>query len=166
MEFFIYMSIAFCGYFAVPINTPEIFIDRKNDWGNDLVMTIGKIALTFTILLAFVVNYICCKISIINLVCKSPEDFTKKKNIFITLGIIIFTTLVGVLYSKVTPYISFLGGLLAVILTYLVPTMIHVKITHFPLSSPRVFIPIIISGLLTLCGWTAAVLVLKDIITN
>ena len=166
LEFLIYALIAFCGYLSQTVSTPKLIIDRKTVFSTDIVMTIGKMGFFLTITIAYIVNYICCKISLINITCDHPDQFTNKMNIIITLITITLTTSIGCLYSNVVDYLSFLGGFLAVVLAYLIPTMLHVKVTHWPKTSLKVVIPIITTAIMVIIGWTGAIMVIINIITG
>lgn len=166
LEVIMYIIITYSGYFSQTVNTPKIIIDRKSIFNNDIVMTLGKIGFFITITVAYIVNYICCKISIINIAFNNPEKFTNKINFIVTLIVVLLTTTIGCLYSNVVDYLSFLGGLLAVVLTYLIPTLLHIKVTSHHKYSYKVIIPLICTLLIVAIGWTGAIIVVLNIITG
>lgn len=165
-EFIIYSLIALCGYLSQPQSTPQLIIDRMSVFSSDIVMTIGKIGYFFTIVIAYIVNYICCKISIVNLLCDHPDQFTQKLNVIVTAITVLTTTVIGCLYANVVDYLSFLGGFLAVILTYMIPTIIHIKSTSHKWYHPAIIFPFVTTVILVFIGWSGAIIVLRNIITN
>lgn len=160
-----YIFISLAGYFSSLENTPEVFIDRTSPFSNDYIMTCGKILLIINLIISYIVNYLCCKISLVQLIYKT-EHYSFKQNFILTFIVITISTSVGTLYSKVTDYLSIFGGLIAVVLAFLVPTLIHTKVTHYNKYDWRVVIPLIYSIILTIIGWIGALLVLKKVVTG
>lgn len=164
LETIIYALISICGFLSQPLNTPAIIIDKDSIFENDIIMTIGKIGLFFTIFVAYVVNYICCKLCLINLLCEDPDEFTSMKNVLVTFITVMSTTLLGCLYSGVTDYLALLGGFVTVVLTYLIPTYIYLKTSEHKWYSPKIVFPVIITGVIFLIGWIGGIVTLKNMI--
>lgn len=166
LEFVIYFLFGLSGYLTAPIDTPSMIIDRASIFSNDLLLSIGKTAFLLALLIAFAVNFICCKISIVNLTCNSPQEFTNKKNFIVTFISLILVTSLACLYAKVNDYLDFLGGLIAVTLSFLIPTLLHLKVTTKPLTHWRVVIPIIMAVIICFLGYSGAIMVLIKIISG
>lgn len=165
-EFIIFFSFGLSGYLTAPIDTPIMIIDRTTIFANDIILSIGKTAFLIAIMIAFAVNFICCKISIINLTCNSPEEFTTKRNFIVTLISLVGITSLACLYAKVNDYLDFLGGLIAVTLSFLIPTLLHLKVTTKSWTHWRVVIPIIMGFIICFLGYSGAIMVLIKIISG
>ena len=75
---FFYFVVGTVGYLTMPINTPDLIIQRKKIFTNDIVMTIGRIAFFFTLLSKVPVNYNSYRISFCEIFFHNSEISDKK----------------------------------------------------------------------------------------
>lgn len=158
--FSIYILIGLSGYLSVPMGTPNIIIDRKKIFDNDIVMSIGKILFLLNLIFTFAVNYICLRISIVNLLFKDPETFNNnnKYNYAITFVIVLSATLIACVYSEASSYMSILGGFLAVIITNFLPTYLWVKTNDLPKYHWRNIVAVCLTGFIVCIGWFSGII--------
>jgi amino acid permease len=156
-----YLLVAVCGYFSVPMNTPSLIIDRNSIFSNDIAMSIGKILFMISLLFSYAVNYICAKISVVNIFFVNKE-FTEFHNYIITIGSVIATTVIGCAYSKVNDYMNIMGGFIAVILTNILPTYMYVKTSKHDKYSWKTIVPVTMATVTVIIGWTAGIITIKN----
>ncbi len=60
---FFYLIVGITGYLSMPLNTPDLIIQRKKIFNTDIFMTIGRCAFVFTLLTKIPCNYNSFRIS-------------------------------------------------------------------------------------------------------
>lgn len=164
-----YLLIGIAGYISIPIETPELIIDRKSIFKSDYLMFIGKIFFTVMLFFSFTVNYVCARINIVNLLfkCENGSDqnanFTDKHNYIITAIILVLVTISACVYSDVTDYMKILGGFLTVIITNILPTLLYVKTSKHSKTHWKTIVPVVMTAITTIIGWTAGVITIINI---
>lgn len=92
------------------------------------------------------------------------SDVILLSNYSLTIPTLIVTTLISVLYQKITDYISLLGSFCSVIIALFVPGMIYIKGNGLPLSHWRNISTIILVTFLSGIGFTSGVFTIMGII--
>jgi len=118
--FAIYFFSAVCGFMSVPIFTPDLIVYRKTIFKNDMFMSVAKLGMTFTLLMATPVNYNVFRMSIFKLAWDNKE-IDNLRNYLITIPTMILCILVAILYNKVMAYLSILGGFCSVLICFIFP---------------------------------------------
>ena len=72
--------------------------------------------------------------------------------------------MIGVLYDKISAYISILGGFCSVIIAFLIPGMLYIKNNDYPLTHYKNVLSIIAIGVLSFIGFTAGVISIIKIV--
>ena len=88
----IYILIGILGYLTQPIDTPDLIIERKSVFKKDYFMIIGRILLTLTLL------------------GKIAPNYSTFLNCILTIPLLLFSTLIVVLYQNIGDYVDFLGS--------------------------------------------------------
>ena len=98
----LFIVITVIGYLIWPVNRPDLIIEReKIRKGADVPMSIGRIALVLTVMMKLPNNYTLLRITIFNMVWGSTE-IINKKNVIVTLIMLIVCCTVIVLYSQIS----------------------------------------------------------------
>ena len=88
----IYILIGILSYLTQPIDTPDLIIERKSVFKKDYFMIIGRILLTLTLL------------------GKIAPNYSTFLNCILTIPLLLFSTLIVVLYQNIGDYVDFLGS--------------------------------------------------------
>lgn len=70
----------------------------------------------------------------------------------------VFSCLIGVLYDKISAYISILGGFCSVIIAFLIPGLIYIKNNDYPITHYKNILSILLVSILSIIGFTAGVI--------
>ena len=152
----LYLITSISGFFTAPVNSPALIIYRPKIGKTDIIMQIGKIAICANLILACPSNYNSFRLSLFELVFHR-NDIPDKLNYLTTIPIVIVTTTIGILYSKITSYISLLGGFCSVVLIFLMPGLLFIKGTPGKYSSPKKIFTICMVAILCSCGYIAGI---------
>lgn len=76
-----YTIVGTTGYLSMPINTPDLIIQRKKIFDSDLLMTIGRIAFVFTLLTKIPANYNSFRISFSEYFLRTSDPSNKQYNV-------------------------------------------------------------------------------------
>jgi len=71
---------------------------------------------------------------------------------------LVFSCLIGVLYDKISAYISILGGFCSVIIAFLIPGLIYIKNNDYPITHYKNILSILLVSILSIIGFTAGVI--------
>jgi amino acid permease len=74
----IYLIVGLAGYLSVPVNTPELIIERYRLFDSDMVMTFGWIFFIFTLLMKIPAKYNSFRITFIGLLGYDPSVISNK----------------------------------------------------------------------------------------
>lgn len=72
--------------------------------------------------------------------------------------------MIGVVYDKISAYISILGGFCSVIIAFLIPGMLYIKNNDYPLTHYKNVLSIIAISVLSFIGFTAGVISIIKIV--
>ena len=154
----IYILISISGFLTSPINSPDLIIYRRNNgvFKNDIIMIIAKIGIAISLLLSIGPNYNSFRISFCGFF-KGEESISNLQNFLLTSITIFLSTLISVLFRDILTYISLLGGLIAVIISILIPGCLYVKSNEYSLSHWKNICSIVLIIFLTTIGFVAAI---------
>ena len=160
---FIFITVVISGYFTCPINTPDLIIQRKKIInGPDYLMSIGRLALSFTIIMKLPSNYASLRITIFDKIWNNTE-ISNRKNIIVTFITIFFCYTISVLYIKISDYIKILGGVCSTLVGFLFPAMLITRTNNRERYHWKNVGTIFIFLLLTLIGFVASGKTIYDI---
>lgn len=164
-EGIVFIFLGTCGYLSVPLDTPPLIVYRTSIFNSDWILSIGKVLLILTVLFSYAPNFICIKITIIDLFFPRHRDnIPFVLNMTITLVIILSSTTIGCLYSNITSYLAILGGFLAVIIANGFPALLYLKVSDTPMSSWKSIFIIVFNVIYIGAGWFAGFITILNII--
>jgi len=73
----LYAIVGLSGYLSNPIGTPPLIIERYKLYSNDIIMTIGRIAFIFTLIMKIPANYNSFRLALLGLFSKQ-DNFDQK----------------------------------------------------------------------------------------
>lgn len=117
----LYILVGTAGFFTVPFQTPDLIIMRKSIFNNDILMTIGRLAIVLTLMVKIPAKYNLFRLSFMQLVFNESGEISNKKNLLVTLPTLLITVTIGALYSDISRYISLLGSFCSVIIAFIFP---------------------------------------------
>ena len=144
----IYILIGILGYLTQPIDTPDLIIERKSVFKKDYFMIIGRILLTLTLL------------------GKIAPNYSTFLNCILTIPLLLFSTLIVVLYQNVGDYVDFLGSFSSIFFCFVIPGFMYIKMNGLPKYHWKNILTVIYVVVFTiLCGISGGYTV-RDIIRN
>jgi amino acid permease len=135
IEIVLYVSIAFGGYFSTFADTKDVFLERPDLPGfNDVFIQIAKISLFICLHCTMAINYNIMRMSFKSIIFGSKEiSFLKD------FSMVVFTYIVSniaVFYiSNVTQILGVIGGVCTIVLCFVNPILIHIKLSNKPKGS-------------------------------
>ena len=162
LNLIIYLSIAICGFLTSPLSNEPLIIFRKKIFDNDIFMTIAKISLALDLYLCIPANYNSLRASFFLLIFKT-DVIDNCRNFFITIPILFLSTFISAIFEDILSYISILGGFFCSIICFFIPGLLMILTSQKSFLSPKNLITIIILGTLSLIGFIAGVLTVKNL---
>ena len=154
------------GYLTWPISTPSLIIERKKIVKSaDIPMSIGRIALVLTIIMKLPSNYNSLRLTLFNIFW-GTTTITKKKNIFITLIVLVLCCTVSILYSEISGYIKLIGGICSAIVGFLIPSLLYTRTNKYAKWHWKNIITQGVFLAFTLIGFISAGRTIYEIITG
>ena len=117
-------------------------------------MIIAKIGISISLILAIGPNFNAFRISFFELFTGS-DSISNFQNFILSSVSMIISTLISVLFSDILTYISLLGGLIAVIITILIPGCLYVKSNDYNLSHWKNICAIVLIIILSTIGFVS-----------
>lgn len=161
----LFLIVGILGYLTHPINTPDLIIDRYKYFGSDWIMTFGKFVLVFGLLFKIPVSFNSFRISLVTLLFEDGE-LTRKRNLTITIVFLLVSILIGVLYSKISDYISLIGGLCGTMIAFGFPCMVYVKSNDYKITHWKNIFTLVVCSMLCCIGFIGAGFTVRNIINN
>ena len=158
-----YLIIGIFGYLTQPIDTPDLIIERNKIFDNDIFMSIGLIFFLFTIIVKICVNYNTLRYTILNLLNYKTDDFPYSTNLTITGLVLIFSTLISVIFQSISSYISLLGSFCTVIISFFIPGLIYIKGNEFSMKHYNNILALIFICFIVAYGLWCGILTIKDL---
>ena len=161
----IYISVAICGFMTAPLKPQSLIIYRESVFENDIFMTIAKIALALDLFLCLPANYAYFRCSFFIFFFKT-DQIDIKRNLLVTIPILLISTLIGALYKDILSYISLFGGFCSSIICYLIPGALMVVTSGESVTSSKNIIRMIVIIFLTTMGFMGGVQTIRGNITG
>lgn len=160
----VFLVIATVGYLTWPIGTPSLIIERpKIVSGPDILMCIARFALIITVIFKLPSLYNSLRISIFGSIWGTTE-ITTGKNIIVTMLVFLFCCTVSILYTEISGYINFIGGLCSSIVGFFFPALLYLKKKDH--ITVKAIIVLIIFSIVTIIGLIAAGTTIAQIISG
>lgn len=159
-----YLTIGITGYLTQPIKTPDLIIERRKIFSNDIIMIIGRIAFILTLIPKISNNYNALRVSILTLLKYDSKDYPNKVNWIITLIFFSISTTIASLYQSVSDYISLIGSFCSVIIAMLIPGICYIKGNDYHIKHYKNILTIILIVVLSIFGITSGIFTIKGII--
>ena len=163
LDFIIYLAVAICGFMTAPLSDEPLIIYRKKIFDNDIFMTIAKISLALDLYLSIPANLNSLRASFFLLVFDT-DKIDNRRNVLVTIPVLLIATLIAALFEDILSYISILGGFFCSIICFLVPGLLMVLTSKEKVTSPKNLSIIIFLGFLCLIGFTAGGLTVVNLI--
>jgi amino acid permease len=152
VELVLYIAISFCGYFSTFDDTPDIFLKRDDIPGfNDYFIQIAKVTLFICLHCIMAINYNIMRMSLRTMFFDG-EQIPWLKDFFITLFTYIFTNTLVFFISDITQILGIIGGFCTIILCFVNPILIHIKLNDKPINSYENIFNIALMVFVTLFG--------------
>ena len=158
---FLHFLAIVCSFLTEPVNPEDLIIYRKDKGnGKDILMTISKLLMTFSLIATTPTNYIGLRLSIANSFTKGI--ISKKFNYILTFSSIYGCALVAAMYDKVLNYLSYIGGFFTVFVSYLFPILLYIYSNGKPLTYWKNLLELFIAILLCCIGIIAGIATIID----
>lgn len=161
----LFSVIALFGYLSLLTDVPPLIVMRRapNTISNDGAMVFGRFLICLTLVIGVPLNLHPCRSSIEKLCFKVEGTSPLWIHILITLGFIIVTMTVAIVFPNIVFVFSFLGGFCGTIMAIIIPALLHVKLSNKPTNSIQNII--ILSGMtiLSCIGFTAIIINIVNI---
>ena len=162
----LFLVISVIGYLTWPVNTPDLIIEReKIRTGADVPMSIGRIALVLTVMMKLPNNYTSLRITIFNMVWGSTE-ITNKKNVIVSLIVLIICCTVSVLYSQISGYIKLIGGICSSVVGFIIPALLYARTNRYERWHWKNVMNVTVYAIMTCIGFIAAGVTIYGIIKD
>jgi amino acid permease len=73
-----YLIVGVTGYLSNPLGTPDLIIERYKLFDSDIIMTLGRIAFVFTLIMKIPANYNSFRLSLLNLIGYDVKKISNK----------------------------------------------------------------------------------------
>lgn len=159
----IYFIVGIFGYLSFPENTPKLFIFRESIFEFDIIMIIGKILLSLSLIVNAGAGFNIIRISGIKLLFrKSSSEITTTINFVFTLITLLFIAMIVTVYDKIINLLSIIGGFIIIILNYFAVGIMYVKGNDLPRYHVKNILTVLISTILLILGWTGGIVSIID----
>ena len=150
-----------CSYLTDPINPEDVIIYReKIGNGKDIPMTISKLLITISLIFTLPPYFFGLRLSVANAFTKGK--ITRLFNIIFTFVSLIICALIAAVYDKILNYLSYMGGFIAVYISYLFPALLAIKASGKPFCAPKNLFNLILAILLCIIGIIAGIRTIID----
>ena len=165
-DIILFSTISVIGYLTWPISTPSLIIERKKIVKSaDIAVSVGRIALVLTIIMKLPSNYNSLRLTLFNIFW-GTTTITKKKNIFVTLIVLVLCCTVSILYSEISGYIKLIGGICSAIVGFLIPSLLYTRTNKYAKWHWKNIITQGVFLAFTLIGFISAGRTIYEIITG
>jgi amino acid permease len=120
-------------------------------------MVVGRAIFCTTILIAIPINTPPFRNSVAKFFFKKDE-LTKRMHVLMTIGLLLSTMGLAIVYPNITLVFNFLGGFNSTILVILIPGLLHYRVSNKSWKAPSNIVVLGISVILTLAGFTAVII--------
>ena len=161
-----YLIIGFAGYFTQPINTPDIIIERKNlkNVNHDYIMILGQCCFLLTLIAKVAINYNSFRLSVLGLININSDLLSNSLNKKITFLFLIFSTLIAIFFTSVSDFVSLLGSIFSILISFVYPSLIYIKGNGYPLNNKYNILTCILVICLSIFGLLTGILTIISMI--
>lgn len=157
IELVLYITISFSGYFSTLENTKDIFLKRDDLPGfNDIFIQIAKLTLFICLHCSMAINYNIMRMSLKTMFFDG-KDIPAIKDFLITVVTYILTNIAVFFISDVTQILGIIGGFCTIVICFVNPITIKLKLSEEPLTSRSNLVALIIGIVVTLFGTAATI---------
>lgn len=166
IELFLYITISYSGYFSTLDNTKDIFLKRDDLPGfNDVFIQVAKLTLFICLHCSMAINYNIMRMSFKTMFFNGG-DIPVVKDFFITVFTYCLTNVAVFFISDISQILGIIGGFCTIVISFINPIIIKVKLSKEPYTSRSNLIAIIIGVFVTFFGTFATVNSLVTTIMN
>jgi amino acid permease len=157
IELILYIAISFAGYLSTLDLTPDIFLERPDLPGfNDVFIQVAKFTLFVCLHCSMAINYNIMRMSIKTMFFQG-RDIPPVKDFLITVFTYSLTNIAVFYISNITEILGVIGGFCTIIICFVNPIIIKLKLSDEPYSSRSNLIAIFIGVFVTLFGTLATI---------
>ena len=133
IELVLYISIAFGGFYSTFYQTPDVFLKRQDVLfdGKDYLIHIAKVTLFICLHCVMAINYNIMRMSFKSMFFNN-QTIPFVKDFFITLVTYIISNVAVFFIEDVTQILGVIGGFCTVVICFINPIMIHIKLSGKP----------------------------------
>ena len=117
----------------------------------------------FTLIAKICVNYNTLRYTILNLLNYKTDNFPYRINLIITGSVLIFSTMVSVVFQSISSYISLLGSFCTVIIGFLIPGLIYIKGNEYKINHYNNILTLVFICFIVAFGTWCGILTIKDL---
>eukprot|EP01016_Furgasonia_blochmanni_P013536 TRINITY_DN1692_c0_g1_i12.p1 TRINITY_DN1692_c0_g1~~TRINITY_DN1692_c0_g1_i12.p1 ORF type:complete len:407 (+),score=104.98 TRINITY_DN1692_c0_g1_i12:562-1782(+) len=159
-ETILYLTVAFAGFWSLGNTTPDLIIQRPPLAGSrDILMTIGRVAITLNLVIALPININPCRMQILTMMGKD-EPFNKSLHLGITAILLFGSAGLAIIFPDIISAFSILGGSCSVMLSMTFPGILYLKLSKDKWTHPRNLLFGTMTFLLSLAGFAATAITL------
>lgn len=163
IEIILYISIAFGGFFSTFKETKDVFLDRPDLPGfNDFLIQISKISLFICLHCTMAINYNIMRMSFKSMFFKGNDIPFFKDFVIVIITYILSNTMVFFI-KDVTQILGVIGGFCTIVICFINPILIHIKLSGQPTSSKENILAYSIMIFVTVFGCLATI---KSLVTS
>ena len=157
LDLIIYFSIYISSFLTTPLKSEDLIIYRETIFNNDIFMNIAQISVFLELFFLIPSNYNSFRCSLFHIIFGN-EDVRLIPNIILTICTLVVSALIGAVYSKISNYISMLGGICCTTYCFSVPGSVMIKNEWNEMSKTKRIFTIIGIGLLSIIGYTGGIM--------
>jgi amino acid permease len=110
----IYLTVGILGFLSLPLNTPNVIVQRKKIFSNDWIMNIGKILIILSLLMKTPTNFVTYNSNLFFLIIFDKSEVSYKTEIIIKILSFYFVATIAFFHSYPEDYIDIIGGLCSI----------------------------------------------------
>ena len=135
-EIFLYLLISYAGFYSTFYQTEGVFLERPDILFNkkDYLIYIAKAALFICLHCVMAINYNIMRMSFKTMFFKG-EQIPFFKNFIITVFIMLFSNILVFFVQRITDILGVIGGFCTVVICFINPIIIKIKLSGEPLTS-------------------------------
>jgi len=163
IELALYISIAFGGFYSTFYETQDVFLKREDLLfnGHDYFIHIAKVTLFICLHCVMAINYNIMRMSYKSMFFENQE-IPLLKDFIITLCTYIISNAAVFFIEDITQILGVIGGFCTVVICFINPIMIHIKLSGKPMNASSNVIGLCIMIFVTIFGSTATIKSLID----
>ncbi len=157
IEVVLYLSISFGGYFSTFENTKDVFLERDDLPGfDDYFINIAKITLFICLHCTMAMNYNIMRMSFKSMFFENGK-IPFLKDFGIVVAILLLANVSVFFISDVTQILGVIGGFCTILICFINPIMIHLKLSADKMSTVNKYSVYTILVLVTILGSAATI---------